>query len=220
MTKRVMEQKANRQIDGNMPVQMSETHLEVLRSYGFQFGAKTGSRFIAAVHEIVVAVSQEKINEMRHEVNEVEARCAVLEEKLKAAQGENNKLIADSEQKTAYYKTLEAKIDELKLSADLLTAGTGRMAELVTKARDHAAAHPNDQQGKDLLYMCEAMVCAFNGEEPPVITAILNKEGLDQIAKTGALAADGSGIESTEIKPTAPAPMPEAEAVNEAINRG
>jgi hypothetical protein len=173
-----MEQKANQRIDGNMPVQMSETHLEVLRSYGFQFGAKTGSRFIAAVHEIVGIVAQDKIETMVKQLGDKQEENKKLTDDLfaerlartneqKAASAEKESLVKKlAEHEESAGKAL-AHIADLKLSADLLTAGTGRMAERVTKARNHAATNPNDLQAQVVLCACERMVNVFSGEEKP-----------------------------------------------------
>lgn len=93
MTKRKMEEQANRNISSNMMVEESEQHLEVLRSYGFQFGKKTGSRFIAAVHEIVGIVAKQQIAEMhgtilalKLDVNDLNGRLIEQTEKTKSAE--------------------------------------------------------------------------------------------------------------------------------------
>lgn len=212
MTKREMEQKANRTITSDMPVEMSEKHLTVLRSYGFMFGAKTGSRFIAAVHDIVGIVAAEQIADMHCILDGTKRELHDAKEQAKTAADtiamlNKEKAVANAAEACAKSEIhdLKAKINDLKLSADLLTAGTGRMAALVTKARNHAAANPNDQQAKTVLHAQERMVRVFNGEEtdaePLSMSMFASKEDYDKAVA----AAD---------------PMSEAEKVAEAVNRG
>lgn len=181
---------------------MSEKHIEVLRSYGFQFGKKTGSRFIAAVHEIVSIVSADKITEMRgtilalqFDVNDINDRLIKQTEKAKTLKDENENLSK-----------------KLKVIEDDFLNAVKENGELKVAAEHHAKKLAVVEE--DLI---KAVMAKAEYEEKAAAQKASNAVD-DSEPITMSMCANKADYEA-KVAAEQPA-MTEAETVNEASNRG
>ncbi len=206
MTKRVMEQKANRRISSNMMVEESEQHLEVLRSYGFQFGKKTGSRFIAAVHEIVGIVAKEQIAEMlgtilalQLDVNDLNGRLIEQTEKTKSAENLYDEIqkkleVVESDLSSALeakdviaslrdkeMSRLNEEIAELKARPQIVAEHN--ITQLASAARKHAEKNPRDQMAQGAYHAYCRCLRLCRGESEPEVTMSMCADRADYEAK-------------------------------------
>lgn len=195
MTKRQMEQQANRTINSEGSHEMSEKHIEVLRSYGFQFGKKTGSRFIAAVHEIVGIVSADKITEMQGTILALQFDVNHINDRLVKAQEDKDNLA----KKLAVIET------------DFLNA-VKENGELKVAAED---------QAKKLAVVEEDLIKAVMAKaeyEKKATTEKASNAADDAEPITMSMCANKADYEE-KVAAEQPA-MTEAETINEASNRG
>jgi len=166
----MMERKNHRTIAGDAPIEMSETHLEVLRSHGFQFGAKTGSRFIAAVHEIVDIVAKEQIDDLHQKVLALQFDVNDINGRLVDANEKKDNLAKKLAVIESDFLKAVSEVEALKEKLAASDRRIQRMQAHLDAQRKHFDANPNDMHAKERLEALEGMVMAAD-EEPKEATS-------------------------------------------------